>query len=196
MMTRLDLPKTQTGVVLIVGLVLLLLLSLIGVTAMQSTALEEKMAGNSRDRNTAFQAAEAALQDAEDYLDSGAPPFNPLKLTSGGPFQNATAPLCANGLCPLPPVTVPPTAPYWSVSGFNWSTYGLAYGSQTGATAITGVSAQPRYVIEFMGTCPLDTDVNRCLATMRVTARAWGANSATVVQLQTFVKVKVKSFAN
>ncbi|MFK5947321.1 MAG: PilX N-terminal domain-containing pilus assembly protein, partial [Methylococcales bacterium] len=49
----------QTGVVLVVSLIMLLLLTLIGITGTQVTSLEEKMAGNARDQNIAFQAAES-----------------------------------------------------------------------------------------------------------------------------------------
>lgn len=59
------LPLHQTGAALIVGLVMLLVMTMIGVSAMQTNLLEEKMAGNYRDRDLAFQAAEAALRDAE-----------------------------------------------------------------------------------------------------------------------------------
>ena len=55
----------QSGAVLIVGLILLLLLTLIGVTSSQVTSLEEKMAGNNRNINIAFQAAESALRAGE-----------------------------------------------------------------------------------------------------------------------------------
>ncbi len=63
-----NLMKKQTGVVLIISLVMLILLTLIGLTGMQTTTLEEKMAGNAKDRNTAFQAAEATLLEAEKYI--------------------------------------------------------------------------------------------------------------------------------
>lgn len=58
----------QQGVVLITGLILLVLLTIIGVTASRSTLLEERMAGNMKDQNVAFQSAEAALRVAENYL--------------------------------------------------------------------------------------------------------------------------------
>lgn len=60
--------KRQSGVVLVIGLIMLLLMTLIGVTAMQVTGLEEKMAGNNRNVILAFQASEASLRDAEAYL--------------------------------------------------------------------------------------------------------------------------------
>lgn len=59
----------QQGAALAVSLVILLVLTLIGVAGMQNTALEEKMSGNARDYNMAFQAAEVALRKAEVYID-------------------------------------------------------------------------------------------------------------------------------
>jgi len=61
----------QQGSALIVALVFLLVMTLIGTTAMQGTSQQETMAGNVRNRNLAFQAAEAALRDAENALDGG-----------------------------------------------------------------------------------------------------------------------------
>ena len=58
----------QRGSVLIVSLILLLVMTLLGLSAMQSSLMEETMAGNVRDRNMAFQAAEAALRDADAWL--------------------------------------------------------------------------------------------------------------------------------
>jgi len=58
----------QSGVVLVISLIMLLLLTIIGVTAMRVTGLEEKMAGNSKDQNVAFQAAEVNLRDSEVWL--------------------------------------------------------------------------------------------------------------------------------
>lgn len=70
--------KREQGAVLIVSLVMLLVMTMIGLAGMEVTDLEERMAGNMRDRNIAFQAAEAALNDAEDYLEGTTllPAFN------------------------------------------------------------------------------------------------------------------------
>ncbi|MGD8589131.1 MAG: PilX N-terminal domain-containing pilus assembly protein, partial [Chromatiales bacterium] len=60
--------QLQQGSVLIVSLILLLVMTLLGLSAMQSSLMEETMAGNVKDRNLAFQAAEAALRDADAWL--------------------------------------------------------------------------------------------------------------------------------
>lgn len=59
---------TQSGMALIVALIILLVMTLIGVTGMRNTTLSERMAGNLRDRNLAFQANEAFLRHAEAEL--------------------------------------------------------------------------------------------------------------------------------
>lgn len=56
---------TQRGAVLVTALVLLVVLTLLGLAGMQNTILEERMAGNYRDRQLAFEAAEAALREGE-----------------------------------------------------------------------------------------------------------------------------------
>jgi type IV pilus assembly protein PilX len=68
-------PCRERGTVLVVGLVVLLVMTLLGITSMQNTALEERMAGNILDRHQAFHAAEAGLQLALSFLeDQGEPP--------------------------------------------------------------------------------------------------------------------------
>ena len=56
------------GATLIVAMIMLLLIAIIGFGAMQTTTMEEKMAGNLRDKNISFQAAEAGLRDREEWL--------------------------------------------------------------------------------------------------------------------------------
>lgn len=58
----------QRGAALVVSLIMLVLMTLIGVTAMRVTTVQEKMVANSRDLNIAFQAAEAALLRGRDYI--------------------------------------------------------------------------------------------------------------------------------
>lgn len=58
----------QSGAILVVSLLLLLVMTLLGLTAMQVTRMEERMAGNARDIDLAFQSAEAGLRDAEDRI--------------------------------------------------------------------------------------------------------------------------------
>ena len=58
----------QSGFALITGLLLLIVMSLIGVSMMNVTRLETMMAGGARESHIAFHAAEAGLRDAEDSV--------------------------------------------------------------------------------------------------------------------------------
>ncbi len=57
--------RNQNGAVLIVALVMLLLLTIIGISSMRGTSMQERMAGNLRDQSQAFQAAETSLRRGE-----------------------------------------------------------------------------------------------------------------------------------
>ena len=73
------LPARERGVVMIVSLIFLLVVTLIAIGSIRDTVLEEKMAGNTRDRNVAFQAAESGVREAEQYIES---------IVSMGAFAN------------------------------------------------------------------------------------------------------------
>jgi type IV pilus assembly protein PilX len=62
--------RKQDGAVLITALLLLLVMTLLGLSGARTTTLEEKMAGNMRDRHRAFQAAEAALREGERLVEN------------------------------------------------------------------------------------------------------------------------------
>jgi type IV pilus assembly protein PilX len=60
-----SLPQRQDGATLIIALVMLLLISLLAIGGMQGSILQERMASNAHDGAISFQAAEAALRQAE-----------------------------------------------------------------------------------------------------------------------------------
>jgi type IV pilus assembly protein PilX len=60
----------QRGAVLVVSLIMLLVITVIAVSSMQGTVLEEKMAGNTKDRNLAFQTTESGIREAENFIES------------------------------------------------------------------------------------------------------------------------------
>lgn len=63
----------QHGMALFVSLIFLLLLTIIGVAAMQGAGMQEKMAGNTRLKNQSFQLAEAALREGEGVVENESP---------------------------------------------------------------------------------------------------------------------------
>lgn len=61
-------PSRERGTVLVVALVFLVIMTLLGIGAMRTSVLEERMAGNLREDRVSFEAAEAALRAGESLL--------------------------------------------------------------------------------------------------------------------------------
>lgn len=169
----------QQGIALITGLIFLVILTLLGITAARMAGLEERMSGNMRDRSLAMQAAEMALRDAE--RDIRGPTAGSTRSPAISGISDFVA-ACTNGLC------------YNGVAGYAtpiWTTANMAaapsvaYGTNTGATNIPGLSAQPRYIIEGIQKIPPGGGV---AFYYRITTRAQGANPNTVVWLQEVFK--------
>jgi type IV pilus assembly protein PilX len=170
----------QKGAVLMISLIVLLLITLIGTAAIQTSTLEEKMAGNLFDKNIAFQAAESALREAVTVLcpTPSAPDHCAAVPTSLLPLTYKTLTTCANGLCPYSAAVTPE---FYSNS-FDWVTKGLLY---TGSLSNISPDKAPRYVIEMIAP-PLSGNT---LVTFRITVIAWGVDAHTVVKLQTVHKI-------
>lgn len=159
----------QGGAALLIALVLLLLMTILGVSAMQTTNLQERMAGNMRDRGVAFEAAEAGLRVAESEL-------RPLPPS---PFNNT------NGLYTE---ADPEDDPYFRT--VDWSADGAVR-----TTSVDGISGDVRYIIERMD--PVTSPAGPSLDTQqvapdrqyfRITARATGKTDDAVVILQSTVR--------
>ncbi len=160
----------QAGAALIVSLIFIVVLTMLGVIAMQSSTMSERMAGNARDRNLAFQAAESALTDAvNDIQNSG--------RISGMTGATAT---CTNGLCCNVNgiYCVEPTTPVYIAFSMS-AAPSVAYGTWTSAPALdASLSKAPRYLIE-----PFQID-NSETRYYRITARGYGVNQYTQVTLE------------
>ncbi len=61
-------PRRSRGAVLFVALIMLLLMTLLGVTAMQVTLLQERMSGNFRAQQVAFERAEGRMSEGRDLV--------------------------------------------------------------------------------------------------------------------------------
>jgi Tfp pilus assembly protein PilX len=61
---------TQSGAVLVIGLILLVAMTLIGVTAMKLTTLDERIAANMQAKTAVFQGAESILMETAVYEDA------------------------------------------------------------------------------------------------------------------------------
>lgn len=172
--------RRQHGVALITGLIFLVVLTLIAITAARMAGLEERMSGNMRDRSLAVQAAEMALRDAElDIRNSG-------RVSGLTGFDSAcTNGLCYNGIAGNADSNDWNAIPVWSLVSMT-AAPSVAYGSNTGAVDIAGLSAQPRYLIE--GVEKLVPGSGKKAFYYRITVRAQGANPNTVVWLQEVFK--------
>jgi len=169
----------QQGVALITGLIFLVVLTLLAITAARMSGLEERMSGNMRDRSLAMQAAEMALRDAErDIRTSG-------RVIGIQNFVSAcTSGLCYNGLNANTDGTDWNVTPIWSVANMT-AAPSVAYGDFTGVVDIDGLSAQPRYLIEGI---KKNVPGGGVAFYYRITTRAQGANPNTVVWLQEVFK--------
>lgn len=195
----------ERGAVLIVTLLFLVILTMLGVTAMSGTTMEERMAGNARDGSIALQAAEAALRDAR--RDINALPVSgtgfrgsPMHVSQFGD-ANGTAGSCSDlakgrGLClpALNPDTTQhaktPGAVLPNVPKYIMKDKGVEYGQMTNAISIGGaaVATQPRYVIEVFCLQQHGESLERYCNFYRITAVGYGRNPSTTVTLQeTFI---------
>jgi len=66
--SKINSVNNQNGAVLIVALIMLLVMTIAGITTMSGATLQERMAGNARQKAIAKINAEAALRSAENYL--------------------------------------------------------------------------------------------------------------------------------
>ncbi len=168
--------QSQTGAVLVVGLVFLALLSLMGATAYSIATQEERMAGNTRDKIRAFEAAEAALRTCEAQLVAATLPTFTTAGT-GGYFSKDAVPIDQGN----PPVHANP-------GFFSWSNTGTVR-EATGMSSELAIT--PRCIVEQFSE---QEDLSGSLRTglprapgytpYLITARGVGSNPGTQVILQ------------
>ena len=118
--------RRQQGFSLIVVLVLLIVMSILGIAVLRSSAMQERMSANLRDRSLAMQAAESALRFAQDQV---------LGVTADNWDKKApvAADCAASSICP-------------TGSAATW---------RAGPTITTGgVSTTTQFWIEYLGVGP------------------------------------------
>ena len=120
----------QQGVALVVSLILLVSLTMLGLTSIQRTTSDLAMAGNQRETGLMFQSAEVGLLTAENFV---------VGSTTNVDFDNTAIGLYT--------VQEDNTA-YFGPNYFNGTTWSGA--SQSAATSLSGYE-QPRYMIEYLG---------------------------------------------
>jgi type IV pilus assembly protein PilX len=181
MRTRYSYPflKQQQGIALVICLLLLMVLTIISVSAMQSTILEEKMAGNVRDYELAFQSSETALRSGESEMLSIALDDN-RSLPS--PSDNGFGGVWSSEI----DTETDDNIPWWDERDDNW--WGAE--AKTTTETLSNVAEKGQYIIEFqqfvkddgLGVCTYDGCSGRDFH--QITSRAEGGSTDTVVLLQ------------
>lgn len=155
--------RQQKGMSLLVVLLLLVVMSILGIAVLRSSAMQERMSANMVDRNQAVQAAEVGLLEAQRTVIQGT--FNIMwdgSKTFGALRGDAGMTCAGDGYCDrtLPGDTekaVVPTQPTsWSyVNGAGSPRYGYVIeylGKAKGETAevqgVCNTSSAPRYMCE------------------------------------------------
>lgn len=197
--------RGQSGTVLVISLAMLFAALILGLSAARNALEGEKAARNDRDRRIAFEAAEAALTDAEldieNSPDAARSRSSHFSKSNALGFPDDDEPPCRSGdsadqgLCRHP---ADGETPIWQAVNFldtdSASAASVAYGRFTGQRLAVGKGSLParlpRYVIELMkynrpGESAEDEDGSYFY---RVTAIGFGARETTQVVLQTFYR--------
>jgi type IV pilus assembly protein PilX len=150
---------------MIVSLVLLVIVTLLALGSLRGVVLQTRMSGTTTDRSLAFEAAEAALRDAERHA----------ALAGSSSFPTSG---CSGGYCATPAAT---TAPRWLDDSFT--------GWQSSAAAVPTDAATPSVIVEDMGDAPnwpgceneIPRQPNCSTRRYRVSARSTADGRATVL---------------
>jgi type IV pilus assembly protein PilX len=165
----------QSGTALIVSLLLLLVLTVLGVVMMQTSRMEERMSGNTRDLNMALQGAESGLRYGEAVVAANAdlpPDLTAIPCT-----------VCAVNILPLA---------IYDPTQFNWTANAQTYGVGGVTAVLTGTTQQlaqePQYTTEHVGFRPDDLSPNPPgIDYYQLTGRSTGVSGqANVVVQSTF----------
>jgi type IV pilus assembly protein PilX len=155
---------------------MLLVLTLLAVVSLESSIVEERMAGNALDRNIAFQAAESGLRAAEAEIAG---------------YQNRPIPV---GGATAAGVSIRDTigtgTRWWADATENWwITNGIEY--RPDAADFPDTENNPRYLIEqYDEVCDsvANPTLSQCKIVYRITAIAWGGRSGTVLLQSLFAR--------
>lgn len=162
----------QQGVILVLSLVILMAMTLIGVTAMQNITQEERMANNARQRNLAFQAAEAGIRAGEVTLRAAVLPA-----------FDGSVPGFRGSILPSTDIKN-----YW-LDIYNWDDESQEITGFTTHDDSSRLAENPRYVIEEMGFVADSTGSVKfsklTSKAYRITSRSVGGVKDAVAILQT-----------
>lgn len=174
--------RRQSGVVLFLGLMLLLMLTLLGAVYFQDAIVQGRLAGNFKDLGQAFEASEAGGRWGASWLQS----------RGGGALErpwpcalecDQSSPVWHIGQYPAEPQ---PSDGLWATA----NSYGIDPGSDEDLLMrVPLVHDQPRYIMEqqYFRRDDLAGDPQKGLAYYRVTARGIGQRSNSDAVLRSVV---------
>ncbi len=154
---------TQRGAILVISLIILLVMTVLGISSLRSATMQERMSGNNLDRQLAFQAAEAALRAGERVVET-----NPTPTLD----QNCLGGICTN-----------PRAQNFA----NWQedpTHAIWATAQNVDVVLDGVQTTARFMIEDMCEFTPATGATDSQRMFRITAFATGGTDTSQVMLQ------------
>ncbi|MFZ3082853.1 pilus assembly PilX family protein [Rhodoferax ferrireducens] len=183
----------QRGFSLITTLILLIVVTVLGIGASQMVLLSERATRFDRDTQIAFQAAEAALIDAEFDIrgpnTSATQRMASFSASSGLGFIDGCGTGASLGLC-LP--VAEGQKPIWYAVDFTDDTSSaktVKFGDFTGRTFATGTSGirpemPPRYIIEVLPDKTPGRSASAQKTLFRVTAMGFGPRKETQAVVQ------------
>jgi len=182
-----SMPQQQQGAILVFCLIFLTVLTMAGVSGMESTTLEERMSANMVDKERAFNAAETALQAGEAWL--VAQTNLPITSTDG-----STTVWVQDSMDPTPAGGGADDGQYWWEHANMTPTWWTNNGDAPANVPV--VATQPRYLIERYRTVTTGQSIsigsgeNTNPRTFhRITAIGWGiANTTSSAVQATFVQ--------
>ena len=196
MITHIHFARTaQRGIVLVSSLLLLLVVTIIALSMFRSFGIQEKIAGNMREKQRALQAAVSAQQYAEYWLSTsgtGTPPVACAALLNGNLNQGQ---ICSNK---LPTVVANVTNVPWLAGavpvGVTYTPTGMQISSTTTAAANTILNptyfSAPTFYISDMGT---SADPSIPGEIYQVDAVGYGGNSNTAAVVESTYAVYTSS---
>jgi Tfp pilus assembly protein PilX len=123
--------REEKGVALIIALLMLLVLTLIGISAISTTTFEASISGNERMRTDAFYAAEAGIQVAINQIPENTNPIPKTKIkedsyywSGGAKDEGSPKSLASLGLSPKAGFDSS-----WAFKRFQLNTAGKFYGA-------------------------------------------------------------------
>ncbi|WP_367606228.1 PilX N-terminal domain-containing pilus assembly protein [Legionella sp. W05-934-2] len=162
----------QSGATLPIALILLFVTTLLAVSTIQTTQMQEKMSANLQDKEISFMAAESALAAGEAWL-------------IGLATLPTPAPSCQSFPCVMDRID---NSDFANASDTWWQANSAAY-----STSLSNVYTAPRYLIEFIQFVPDSPVIGQSSGQIpgvyyyQVTAKGTGSTNEAETVLQTTV---------